>query len=111
MNTDKHSFKHGGITQKIIRVFYEVYNELGYGFLESVYEKSLQIALIEIGLQAVRQIDIPVSFHGQSVGEFAADLLVEGCVLIELIAVRTIDSSPPVHLLTYLRATQLEVGL
>src|SRR6185436_17433978 len=59
INTGEHGFKHGEITRKIIRVFYDVYNELGYGFLESVYEKSLQIALIEMGLQAVRQVDIP----------------------------------------------------
>lgn len=111
MNTGKHGFKHGEITRKIIRVFYDVYNELGYGFLESVYEKSLQIALIEMGLQAVRQVDIPVSFRGQSVGEFSADLLVEGCVLIELKAARAIDSSHEAQLLNYLRATNIEVGL
>lgn len=111
INTGEHGFKHGEITRKIIRVFYDVYNELGYGFLESVYEKSLQIALIEMGLQAVRQIDIPVNFRGHSVGEFSADLLVEGCVLIELKAARNIDSSHEAQLLNYLRATNIEVGL
>ena len=55
MNTDEHRFKHGDITQKIIRVFYEVYNELGHGFLESVYEKSLEIALNSIGLKVCRR--------------------------------------------------------
>ena len=111
MNTDAHRFKHGEITQKIIRVFYEVYNELGHGFLESVYEKSLQIALISAGAKALTQIEIPVSFRGQCVGKFTADLLVDDCVLVELKAARTLDSSHEAQLLNYLRATDIEVGL
>ena len=111
MNTDEHRFKHGDITQKIIRVFYEVYNELGHGFLESVYEKSLEIALNSIGLKVRRQIEIPVSFRGQLVGDFSADMLVEGCVLIELKAARSLDTSHTAQLLNYLRATDIEVGL
>jgi GxxExxY protein len=111
MNTDEHRFKHGEITQKIIGVFYEVYNELGYGFLESVYEKSLQIALTSKGMKALSQIDIPVSFRGQSVGDFTADMLVESCVLLELKAARVIDRAHEAQLLNYLRATEIEVGL
>ena len=111
MNTDAHRFKHGEITQKIIRVFYEVYNELGYGFLESVYEKSLQIALEAAGLTALTQIDIPVLFRGRRVGDFTADMLVEGCVLLELKAAKCLDSSHAAQLLNYLRATEIEVGL
>jgi GxxExxY protein len=88
MNTDEHRFKHGDITQKIIRVFYEVYNELGHGFLESVYEKSLEVALSSMGLKVCRQIEIPVWFRGHQVGDFSADMLVENCVLIELKAAR-----------------------
>ena len=111
MNTDEHRFKHGDITQKVIRVFYEVYNELGHGFLESVYEKSLEIALNSIGLKVCRQIEIPVSFRGQLVGDFSADMLVEGCVLVELKAARSLDTSHTAQLLNYLRATDIEVGL
>ena len=111
MNTDEHRFKHGDITQKVIRVFYEVYNELGHGFLESVYEKSLEIALNSKGLKVCRQIEIPVSFRGQQVGDFSADMLVEGCVLIELKAARSLDTSHTAQLLNYLRATDIEVGL
>ena len=111
MNTDEHRFKHGDITQKVIRVFYEVYNELGHGFLESVYEKSLEIALNSKGLKVCRQIEIPVSFRGQLVGDFSADMLVEGCVLIELKAARSLDTSHTAQLLNYLRATDIEVGL
>jgi len=111
MNTDKHGFKHGEITQKIIGGFFEVYNELGHGFLESVYEKSLEVALNSMGIRACRQIEIPVRFRGQNVGDFSADMLVEDCVLLELKAARAIDSSHEAQLLNYLRATHIEVGL
>ncbi len=111
MNTDRHGFKHGEITEKIIGVFYQVYNELGHGFLESVYQKSLQIALNSIGLKAVTQIEIPVWFRGQQVGDFSADLLVDNCVLIELKAGSTLHPAHTAQLLNYLRATDIEVGL
>jgi GxxExxY protein len=111
MNTDAHRFKHGEITQKIIGVFYEVYNELGYGFLESVYEKSLQIALIAAGLKALTQIEVPVSFRGQSVGDFTADMLVEDRILLELKSAKALDRAHEAQLLNYLRATDIEVGL
>jgi GxxExxY protein len=111
MNTDRRGFKHGEITQKIIAVFYEVYNELGHGFLESIYEKSLEVALTSMGLKVCRQIEIPVSFRGQRVGVFTADMLVEDCVLLELKAARVLDSSHEAQLLNYLRATEIEVGL
>jgi GxxExxY protein len=81
MNTDRHGFKHQEITERIIGVFYEVYNELVHGFLESVYERSLEVAFTSVGLKVCRQIEIPVSFRGQRVGIFAADMLVEDRVL------------------------------
>jgi GxxExxY protein len=111
MNTDSHGFKHGEITQKIIGVFYEVYNELGHGFLESVYEKSLEVAFNSMRLKVCRQIEIPVRFRGHSVGIFTADMLVENSVLLELKAARALDSSHTAQLLNYLRATDIEVGL
>lgn len=111
MNTDNHGFKHGEITQKIIGVFYEVYNELGHGFLESVYEKSLEVALNSMGLKVCGQIEIPVWFRGHQVGDFSADMLVENCVLIELKAARSLDAAHSAQLLNYLRATEIEVGL
>ena len=111
MNTDRHGFKHQEITEKIIGVFYEVYNELGHGFLESVYEKSFEIALTSIGLKVCRQIEIPVWFRGNQVGAFTADMLVEGSVLLELKAARALDISHQAQLLNYLRATEIEVGL
>ena len=78
------SLRHADLTGKIIGIFYGVYNELGYGFLESIYESSLEIALGETGLRVKRQILIPVWFRDHKVGEFRADMLIEGCVLLEL---------------------------
>src|SRR5687767_14685259 len=108
MNAD---FKHAELTQKIIGVFYEVYNELGTGFLESVYQKSLALALETAGLAVCSRVDIPVWFRGHQVGNFEGDLLVEKCVLLELKATRALDSSHQAQLLNYLRATEIEVGL
>lgn len=108
MNAD---LKSGVLTQKIIGVFFEVYNELGPGFLESVYHKSLALALDAVGLSVRSRIDIPVWFRGHQVGHFEGDMLVEQCVLLELKAARALDSSHQAQLLNYLRATDIEVGL
>jgi len=103
--------KHAGVTEKIIGIFYDVYNELGYGFLECVYEESLVIALYEAGLTANRQIPLPVWFRGHKVGEFRADLLVENCVLLELKTARSLDTAHEAQLLHYLKSTEIEVGM
>jgi GxxExxY protein len=108
MNTD---LRHYALTQKIIAVFFEVYNELGHGFLESIYHKSLLLALKEAGLTVYSPVDIPVWFRGHQVGQFEGDILVEKCVLLELKAARTLDSSHKAQLLNYLRATDIEIGL
>src|SRR5678816_4350417 len=108
MKTD---LKHGLITDKILGVFYEVYNELGHGFLESVYHRSLVLALESVGLNVSSKVMIPVWFRGTRVGRFEADILVENCVLLELKAVRALDSSHRAQLMNYLRATEIEVGL
>jgi GxxExxY protein len=108
MNAD---FKYAVLTQKIIGVFFEVYNELGTGFLESVYQKSLALALESTGLRVCSRVNIPVWFRGHQVGNFEGDMLVENCVLLELKAARALDSSHQAQLLNYLRATEIEVGL
>jgi GxxExxY protein len=108
---ESESLKHHELTEKVIGVFYEVYNELGSGFLESVYEQSLAIALSQAGIRVERQVPIEVRFRGQQVGDFRADLLVDGRVLLELKAARTIDQAHEKQLLNYLRATNIEVGL
>jgi GxxExxY protein len=103
--------RHAELTDKIIGVYYDVYNELGYGFLESVYEESMAIALREAGLRVQRQVAVPVLFRGLRVGDFWADLLVEDKVLLELKAARTLEPSHEAQLLHYLRATEIEIGL
>ena len=108
---DKLKFKHQELTRKIIGVFYDVYNELGHGFLESVYEAAMLIALREAGLRAETQVPVVVNFRGYLVGDFRADLLVESAVLLELKAARALDPSHEAQLLNYLRATEIEVGL
>jgi hypothetical protein len=110
MNTDM-EMKHRDLTDKIIGIFYEVYNELGHGFLESVYEKAMVIALKEKGVLVEQQVEIPVWFHRQRAGTFFADILAGNIVIVELKAVRALDSSHEAQLLNYLRATNIEIGL
>ena len=105
------ALKHRELTQIVIGVFFEVYNELGHGFLESVYQKAFEHALRTKGLQVRRKIEVPVWFRGEMVGDFEADVLVEGKLLLELKAVRCLDTSHEAQLLNYLRATDVEVGL
>ncbi|HXE91353.1 MAG TPA: GxxExxY protein [Terriglobales bacterium] len=111
MNTDKHGLLQEELTDKIIGVFYEVFNELGHGFLESVYEQAMFKALTQAGLKVERQVPIPVWFRGEQIGDFRADLLIDGKVLVELKAVHNLDSTHEAQVLNYLRATTIEVGL
>jgi len=111
MNADGRGLKHKELTDKIIGVFYEVYNELGHGFLESVYERAIAIALSQAGMQVERQLPLEVTFRGHVVGDFRADLIVERSVILELKAAAGIDPSHEAQLLNYLRATEIEVGL
>jgi GxxExxY protein len=97
MNTDQHGLIHQDLTERIIGLFFDVYNELGYGFLESVYEQ--------------RQVPTPVWFRGQQIGDFRCDLLVEAKLLLELKAARAIEKAHEARLLNYSKATDVEVGL
>ncbi|HXZ79671.1 MAG TPA: GxxExxY protein [Terriglobales bacterium] len=103
--------KHGDVTAKVIRVFYDVYNELGHGFLESVYQQSMAIALTEVGLEVQCQVPIPVWFRGHRIGDFRSDIVVERSVLLELKAAKALDPAHQAQLLHYLRATEIEIGL
>lgn len=105
------ALKHRDLTEKIIGVFYEVYNELGHGFIESVYEKALEVALTSKRITVLRQIEVPVWFRGQKIGDFTADMLVEKSVLLELKAGRALVAAHEAQLLNYLRATEIEVGM
>ena len=90
---------------------FEVSRELGAGFLESVYEKSLMVALAQKGLNSISQMRLQVKFREVIVGDFFADLFVEGKVLVELKAVRSLLPEPKAQAINYLKATGIEVGL
>ena len=111
MNADGRRYKHEDLTKKIIGTFYEVYNELGFGFLESVYCEAMDIALRTGGLRVDKEFALQARFRGQIIGVFRVDLLVNGCVLTELKATRSLDSSHEAQTLNYLRAGVLEVAL
>jgi len=99
------------ITEKIIGSAYSVYNKMGFGFLESVYEKCLLIELKKEGLKAETQKAITVYYENEVVGEFKADILVEDAVVLELKSVKEISQAHEVQLVNYLVATGKEVGL
>ena len=104
-------FKHTDITELIIKAFYKVYNALGYGFLEKVYRNALAIELRRLGLEVTPEARIRVYYEGEVVGEYFADLLVAGVVIVELKAMRSLLEEHEAQLLNYLKATPYEVGL
>ena len=99
------------ITEKIIGCAYRVYNQMGFGFLESVYEKCMLIELCRAGLRAEPQKAIQVHYGGEIVGEFVADLFVEDSIIVELKSVRRLAEAHEVQLVNYLVATGKPVGL
>ena len=112
MLSDNFELKHKEITDKILHAFFKiVYPQLGYGFLEKVYENSMFIALTSLGLKVQQQAKILVYFQEQVVGEYFADLLINDLVIVELKAVSRLLSEHEAQLLNYLRATPYEVGL
>jgi GxxExxY protein len=104
-------YQHREITRRVVGVFFEVYGELGYGFLESIYRAAMTIALREAGLLVQPEVELEARFRGRSIGAFRADLLIENAVVVELKAARGIDSAHIAQLLNYLRCTALETGL
>ena len=102
---------HSEITEKILGVFFEVYNELGGGFLEGVYHEALKIALTKAGMRVEMEVPVPVYFLGEVVGNFRADAVVNDCVLVEVKAISGFDAAHDGQVLHYLRATRFEVGL
>lgn len=111
MDTDKRELIEHALTEQVIGVFYEVHRELGHGFLETVYENAMMIALNESGLSVQQQAPIAVAFRNQFIGEFRADLLIENRLIIELKAVSSLLAAHEVQLVNYLRATGIRVGL
>lgn len=102
---------HRRVTELIIGLFFEVYNELGPGFLESVYVGALSVALQQNGLRHRREAALEVVFRGVPVGFFRADLVVEERIVLEVKAARSIDAAHEAQLLNYLRASRYDVGL
>ena len=98
-------------TGKILKAFYDVYNELGYGFLESVYKNALYLDLSKQGLDCVMERGLTVFYKGSSVGTFFADIVVDNSVIIEVKAAKTLVPQHEAQLVNYLRATEIEVGL
>jgi GxxExxY protein len=103
--------KHSDVTGKVLGAFYQIHKELGYGFSEKVYQASLAILLEELGLAVEQQKSIRVYFHGKVVGEYIADMVVNGLVMLELKAVESLNDAHEAQLLNYLKATEIEVGL
>ncbi len=102
---------HEDLTGKILKICFDVSNELGCGFLEKVYENSLMIAFKEAGINAASQVPVKVIFRGQVVGEFFPDILVENAVILELKAVKALAPEHLAQVMNYLKATNVEVGL
>ena len=111
MGADERRYKYSELTEKVIGVFYDVYNELGCGFLEKVYEEAMAVSFNEQGIVFEQQASIPVWFHGKKIATYDADPIVGGVVLVELKACKAFDPAHEAQLLHYLRSTDIEVGL
>ncbi len=105
------NYKHSEITDKIIKAFYKVYNTLGYGFLEKVYENAIFIEIERMGLLVTKQDSIIVYYEEKEVGAFFADLIVENTIIIELKATEFLREEHECQLINYLKASEIEVGL
>ena len=110
MNADQDQ-PNAQLTGEIIKVFYEVYNELGVGFLESIYENAMVVALAQAGLPVSQQVPCSVIFRGTNVGEHRIDLLVAESVIVETKAVSQLLPIHEAQLVNYLKATAHEIGL
>ncbi len=110
-NVNQIDMLHKELTDKIIACFYRVYTNLGYGFLEKVYENAMLVELNKNGLKAISQYPVKVNYDGVAVGEYFADIIVEDKVIIELKASANIVPENILQLQNYLKATNIEVGL
>lgn len=108
---DESELLHGEVTRQVIGAFYYVYNRLGHGFLESVYQKALANTLERAGTRVRREAPMTVEFEGVAVGDFRADLVIEERVIVEVKAVGQVGPAHEALLLNYLRASGLTIGL
>jgi GxxExxY protein len=102
---------HKDLSNRIIKCFYTVYNTLGFGFLEKVYENALFLELRKNGISSEKQKPIKVYYDGQIIGEYFADIIVEDSIILELKAAETIIEEHELQLINYLKATKIEIGL
>lgn len=105
------NYLHSDITELILKAFFNVYNELGFGFLEKVYERAMICELIDLGLEVESQKKLTVYYKKKNVGDYFADIVINQSVIIELKAVDNICPEHEVQLVNYLKATDIEVGL
>lgn len=105
------NFKYSELTDKIIKAYYNVYNQLGFGFLEKVYERAMLIELSKFRLECKSQFPIKVFYDKQNIGEYYADILVNDLIIVELKAAENLCSEHECQLIDYLKATEIEVGL
>jgi len=98
-------------TQRIIQAFYKVYNTLGFGFLERVYQNSLFLELKEAGFHCHAQQPIKVYYNEQQVGDYYADIVVDNSIILELKAAEALCEAHEFQLINYLKATEIEIGL
>jgi len=103
--------EHRDITEQIIGASFEVFRELGYGFLERVYQQAMKVELELRGLKAEIEADIQVQYKNHVVGNYRADIVVNGCILVELKVSPAIDSRDEAQLLNELKATGIKIGL
>lgn len=103
--------KHADVTEVVVSAFFKVYGTLGYGFLERVYQNSMMIELAQRGMKAIAQAPLVVTYGGEIVGEYFADILVNDCVIVEIKATTCILNEHHAQVINYLKATGLEVGL
>ena len=111
MIKDRKNYQHADLTEMIIGCAYDVYNQLGSGFVEKVYENAMVIKLQARGLRVTQQAPVNVYFEGKLVGEYFADLLIDSLIIVELKAVSELAKTHEVQLVNYLKATGLKVGL
>jgi GxxExxY protein len=107
----KENYVHADVSEQIIRAYYTVYNKLGYGFLEKVYENAMAIELEKMGLLYKTQQPVSVRYEGRIIGKYITDIIVADCIIVEIKAAESLLPEHEAQLINYLRATHIEVGL
>ena len=105
------NYLHSDITEQILKAYFKVYNKLGYGFLEKVYENAMMIELQRLDLLCEKQKSLNVSYDGLIIGEYYADIIINECVIIELKAAENLCQEHECQLVNYLKASEIEVGI